>query len=69
MASLIDDLINVLDEENTEYSRLYEISQKKTPIIVEGDLKKLEDIVQQEQLYLDRITNLEHKRIPYLFCN
>ncbi len=63
MASLIEVLINTLDEENNEYVELLEISKRKTPIIVKGDVEALKNIVAEEQVYVDRIANLENKRI------
>lgn len=63
MASLIEELINVLEEENEEYEQLVDLSKKKTLIIVNGDLKSLQEIMDEEQVHLDRIINLENKRI------
>ena len=40
MASLIDELINVLEQENKEYETLMLLSKEKTPVIVKGDLEK-----------------------------
>ena len=44
MASLIDELIDVLDKEEREYQDLILLSQEKTPVIVRGDLEKLQKI-------------------------
>ena len=55
-------LIDVLEKECVEYEGLLELSQKKTPVIVGGDLEALQKITDEEQDYASRITNLEKKR-------
>jgi len=62
VASLIDELINVLEQENKEYETLMLLSKEKTPVIVKGDLEKLQRITQVEQEFIGKITNLEKKR-------
>lgn len=62
MASLMENLIAVLDQEGTEYEGLLTLSQKKTPIIVSGDLGELEKITDDEQNLVSRIAHLEKKR-------
>lgn len=62
MASLIDELINVLEEENKEYETLVLLSKEKTPVIVKGDLEKLQRITEVEQEFVGKIRNLERKR-------
>lgn len=62
MASLIDELINVLEEENKEYETLVLLSKEKTPVIVKGDLEKLQRITEVEQEFVGKIRNLEKKR-------
>lgn len=63
MASLMENLIDVLTTECSEYEELLELSQKKTPIIVKGDLEQLQQITDEEQIVVSRISNLEKKRI------
>lgn len=62
MASLIDELKNVLKEELTIYKQLIPIAEAKTKIIVNNDLEALQDITGKEQDAVDRINSLEHKR-------
>lgn len=62
MASLIDELINVLEQENKEYETLVLLSKEKTPVIVKGDLEKLQRITEVEQEFVGKIRNLEKKR-------
>lgn len=63
MASLIEDLINTLDLENEEYTELLRISHDKTPVIIAGDVAKLNDIIAEEQLHTDKVAALESRRI------
>lgn len=63
MASLMENLIDVLTKECSEYEELLELSQKKTPIIIKGDLEQLQQITDEEQVVVSRISNLEKKRI------
>lgn len=63
MASLIDELIDVLNRENTEYEALLELSTQKTSVIVKDDIASLNDMMAKEQKHLDSIVNLENKRI------
>lgn len=62
MASLIDELISVLEKENEEYKQLIQISSKKTSVIVKNDLEQLQMITAKEQKHLDTLINLEKKR-------
>ena len=62
MASLMEDLIDVLDKENSEYEDLLELSIKKTPVIVAGNIKELEKITDEEQIVVSRINQYEQRR-------
>lgn len=62
MASLIDELIDVLDKEYEIYSSLLPIANEKTHIIVNNDTVALQDITAKEQKAIDQITALENKR-------
>lgn len=62
MASLIDELINTLKLENTEYEELLKLSKEKTPIIIKGDVTLLNEIVAKEQIHTDSLATLESKR-------
>ncbi len=63
MASLMENLIEVLELESKEYEELLQLSQKKTPIIVKGDLASLQSITDEEQDLVSRINNLDKKRV------
>ena len=66
MASLIDVFIKTLEDEYPEHVKLLELSKKKTPIIVKGDIKELQKLTDEEQIVVERITHLEKKRIECL---
>lgn len=62
MASLIDELVEVLDKENTEYVELIALSTEKTGTIVKNDIVNMQRIMEREQAIVDRINALEKKR-------
>lgn len=62
MASLIENLISVLEQENSEYEALLELSRKKTPVIIRGDITELQKITDEEQNIIGRIHQLDGKR-------
>ena len=62
MASLMENLIEVLEEESREYRSLLGLSMEKTPVIVSGDLEKLAKITDEEQIVVSRINHLDGKR-------
>jgi len=63
VASLMENLIDVLEKECSEYEVLLALSRKKTPIIVGGNLEELQKITDEEQEVVSRVGNLEKKRI------
>ena len=66
MASLIENLIDVLDKECTEYEALLGLSMKKTPVIITGNLEELQKITDEEQTVVSSIGNLEKTRIQVM---
>jgi len=62
VASLMETLIDVLEQESGEYQGLLKLSMDKTQIIVKGDLEQLQKITEEEQEAVGRITRLEHMR-------
>lgn len=63
MASLMENLIDVLNRESNEYEGLLQISQRKTAIIVSSNLEELQKITDEEQNMVNRVNALDHKRI------
>lgn len=62
MASLIDNLRDVLDRESSAYEELTVLSRKKTPVIIKGDLSQLQAIMDEEQLVAGKINHMEKER-------
>ncbi|WP_066711962.1 flagellar protein FlgN [Clostridium sp. Marseille-P299] len=62
MASLIEELISTLKTEEEIYKELLPISEEKTKIIIQNDLGALQEIVELEQLMIEKLTPLERKR-------
>ena len=63
MASLMEHIIEVLEQENTEYRTLIKLSEEKTPIIIKADLENLNRITEAEQVIVARIQKLEKDRM------
>ena len=63
MASLMENLIEVLSQESDEYEGLLALSQRKTRIIASANLDDLQKITDDEQEVVGRLTRLEKKRI------
>lgn len=62
MASLMDDLIQVLEDENEEYGKLVELSKEKKQVIIDANVPALEKIVDLEQDVASKIQNLDNHR-------
>ena len=62
MASLMEVLIDVLEQENQEYEKLLSLSMRKTSVIVSEDLAELTKITDVEQIIVSRINHLDNQR-------
>ena len=62
MASLINELIEVLDEELEVYKKLNDIADKKTTFLITDDLEELKNITEKEQILVCKITKKEDRR-------
>jgi len=62
MASLIETLIEALEEESVLYDTLTKESMAKTPVIVANDLERLAQANAKEQKIVDEITSVSHRR-------
>ena len=62
MASLMDNLVEVLEEENTQYEKLVELSKSKKRAIIKTDVVELEKITEQEQEVSGLLRNLDNRR-------
>ena len=63
MASLMENLIEVLNKECSEYEGLLKLSQEKTAYIVKGDLENIQRITDEEQEWVARLTKWEKQRV------
>lgn len=66
MASIMEDFISTLEQEEVLYTRLLEISKRKTSVIVKGDLEGITAVTQEEQPLVDKIGNLDKHRLEVL---
>ncbi|MCR5249155.1 MAG: flagellar protein FlgN [Lachnospiraceae bacterium] len=66
MASLMESIIEVLEKENAEYGKLIALSEEKTPVIIRGDLEKLNAITEKEQEIVGGIQQMEKQRIQIM---
>lgn len=62
MATLIETLIGVLNEECDVFDQLLSVSRQKTQAIISSDMEQLKKVTDLEQDVLTTITNLENKR-------
>lgn len=63
MASLMETIIDVLNKEEADYRILVDLSTKKTPIIIKGDIEGLNKITEEEQDVVSRIQKYEKIRM------
>lgn len=66
MASLLENLIDVLDRENMQYEKLIVLAESKTPVIVAGDIENLGKITEDEQEIVGIIQGMEKQRDKFL---
>lgn len=66
MASLIENLIDVLEKENIEYKSLLEISKEKTGAIIKNDTEQLQILAGREQKLIEKLDALESAREEHI---
>ena len=66
MASLVDELISVLYEEEKLYSVLLECSERKTQVLIEANIPELEKLTEKEQVNSDVLLALGNKQVQLL---
>lgn len=66
MASLMDELLEVLGNEEAVYCELVEASRRKKEVIIKADIKALEEITGEEQEIASKIKNIENRRISIM---
>ena len=58
----MEELLTTLNSEKEIYEELIPVSERKTVILVKGDLGDLEDVTQEEQLLIEKANSLGKKR-------
>ena len=66
MASLMEELLEVLSEEEALYEALAELGEVKRDAVIKADIPKLEEITEQEQDAASALLNLSNKRTQVL---
>ncbi len=66
MASLMEDLLDVLGKEEAEYQKLVEIAEQKRDAVIKGDIGQLGEVTIKEQDAASELLNLSHKRTQVL---
>lgn len=61
MASLMEEMLDVLQTENKEYKKLYELSEKKSDALIKSDITQILEISEKEQDIVDVIKKCESK--------
>ena len=62
MASLMDNLLDVLDKEERAYQQLISLGEEKKQVLIKADIVALEEITNREQDVSSTLRNLENKR-------
>ena len=62
MASLMEDLISILEQEDSLYEDPLKLSMSKTPVLISGDLEALSRITEDEQEIVNKVNALDKKR-------
>lgn len=63
MASLMENLMDILEQEAEGYEKLLEISMQKTKVIVSNNVDDLLHITEIEQPVVDHVNALDKKRV------
>ena len=66
VASLIEELINVLEETTGCYQNLLSVANNKKDVIIKGDVPSLQTLTDKEQGVAGRLLRLEKKRVEII---
>lgn len=61
MASLMEELLDVLHEEDAEYKKLIDLSERKTKALISANTTEIQDIAEAEQMIVEVIQRCEKK--------
>ena len=63
MASLIENMIFVLEEEELLYEKLIALGREKTEVIIRNDIENLQKLTEKEQAIIEQVLPIEKKRL------
>lgn len=66
MASLVEELVNILEAEEKIYQTLIEYGERKRDVLIVADVPALEEITTLEQLKSDELISLSKRQIQTL---
>lgn len=66
MASLVEELVNILEAEEKIYQTLIEYGERKRDVLIVADVPALEEITTLEQLKSDELISLSKRQIQAL---
>lgn len=66
MASLVEELVSILEEEEKVYQTLLAYGMHKRDVLVEADVPELEKVTALEQLKSDELISLSNRQIQVL---
>ncbi len=66
MASLMDDLIEVLNEEKADYEKLVALGEEKRQAVIAAEIDNLERISEQEQVIAGYLQNRANRRVSIM---
>lgn len=66
MASLVEELVEILEEQEKVYQRLAEYGRQKREILIKNDVPALERLTTEEQLAADEALALSNKQVQAL---
>ena len=58
----MEDLISILEQEDSLYEDLLKLSMSKTPVLISGDIEALSRITEDEQEIVNKVNALDKKR-------
>ncbi|MBQ9764912.1 MAG: flagellar protein FlgN [Lachnospiraceae bacterium] len=62
MASLIENMISILEEEELLYEQLLGLGTEKTEVIIRNDIERLQQITAKEQEIVEQVLPVEKRR-------
>lgn len=66
MASLVEELVEILEEQEKVYQRMAEYGRQKREILIKNDVPALEKLTTEEQLAADEALALSNKQVQAL---